>query len=130
MDAALAARGRCLVVDCHSFASRALPYELDQSPDRPDVCLGTDAFHTPPALVDDARRRFEERGFTVAIDRPFAGALVPMSHYRRERRVLALMVEVNRGLYVDETSGERLPAFDDVRARLHAVLRGVIAAAG
>jgi N-formylglutamate amidohydrolase len=42
--------GRCLIVDCHSFPSVALPYELDQREERADVCIGTDAFHTPPSV--------------------------------------------------------------------------------
>jgi N-formylglutamate deformylase len=31
--------GVCLIVDCHSFASVALPYELDQTSDRADICI-------------------------------------------------------------------------------------------
>jgi N-formylglutamate amidohydrolase len=31
--------GICLIVDCHSFASVALPYELDQSSERADICV-------------------------------------------------------------------------------------------
>src|ERR1700691_4551075 len=41
--------GLCLIVDCHSFASVALPYELDQTSERADICVGTDPFHTPSA---------------------------------------------------------------------------------
>jgi N-formylglutamate deformylase len=129
VEAAIGACGSCVVIDGHSFASTALPYELDQSDDRPQICVGTDEFHSPPWLVDAARGSFEESGFTVALDRPFSGALVPATHYRRDRRVRALMIEINRGLYMDERSGERLEAFDDVRERLQAALRRVIAAA-
>ena len=127
VDAALAARSSCLVIDCHSFPAAPHPYELDQSADRPEICLGTDAFHTPARLADTARRIFEEAGFTVAFDRPFAGALVPMKHYQRDRRVAALMVEVNRRLYMDEHTGERRPDFAQLRARLLAALRTIIA---
>lgn len=47
VDSALEHHGHCLVADCHSFPSRPLPYEHDQSPGRPQVCLGTDRTHTP-----------------------------------------------------------------------------------
>ncbi len=124
MDEALARAGHALVVDCHSFASVPLPYELDQSSERPDICLGTDAFHTPPGLADVARDAFADQGFSVAFDRPFAGALVPAAHYRRDSRVLAIMVEVNRRLYMDESTGVRLAGFDRLRYRVcHAVHR-------
>ncbi len=121
-ERALEAHGTALVIDCHSFASRPLPYELDQDPDRPDICLGTDAFHTPPDLRDRVRAAFERSGWSVAIDRPFAGALVPMRHCRRDARLQALMIEVNRGLYLEEGSGERGEGFGEVAGSLRGVL--------
>ena len=115
---ALSAFGRCLLIDGHSFASVPLPSEPDQDPDRPDVCLGTDPFHTPPALAAALRAALEAEGFRVAVDRPFGGALVPLRWYRTDPRVASLMLEVRRGIYVDEGTGAPLPAFDDVATRL------------
>jgi N-formylglutamate deformylase len=129
VNAILAVRGKCLVIDCHSFASAALPYELDQSNERPEICLGTDAYHTPTALVEAAHEAFVDAGFTVALNRPFAGALVPAAHYQRDARVRALMVEVNRGLYVDEKSGMRGAKFNVVRERVQSALLRVLATA-
>jgi N-formylglutamate amidohydrolase len=64
-------------------------------------------------------------GWSVAIDRPFACALVPMRYYGRDLRVRALMIEVRRGLYMDERSGARGPAFDEVRKRIGGALRAI-----
>jgi N-formylglutamate amidohydrolase len=50
---------------------------------------------------------------TVTFDHPFAGALVPAEYYKRDTRVRSIMVEVNRGLYMDEATGEKLPSFDE-----------------
>ena len=116
----------CLVIDCHSFPGQPLPYEPDQSLDRPDICIGTDIFHTPEWLRDEARHLFETSGFRVATNRPFAGALVPASHYRRTERVLALMVEVNRSLYIEESSGQRRSTFEIQAVRIRAVLRSLV----
>jgi N-formylglutamate deformylase len=52
-------------------------------------------------------RVFEEVGWSVAVDRPFAGALVPMRFYRKDLRVRAIMVEVRRDLYMDERGRAR-----------------------
>lgn len=116
--AALEAHASCLVLDAHSFPARPLPYEDDQTSDRPEICIGTDAHHTPPWLRDGVVAAFERAGFRVAVDRPFAGALVPMAYYARDSRVNAIMVEVNRGLYMDEETGARLAQFDELRRRL------------
>lgn len=114
------ADGRMLLIDAHSFPSVPLPYELaDGTPgaaeERPDFCLGTDPVHTPPALAEAAKRFLEARGYTVAFNTPFAGVLVPMAYYRKEPRVQALMIEVNRSLYIDERTAEKLPDEPDGR---------------
>ena len=46
----LIADGRSILVDCHSFPSQPLPHEPDQDPARPDICIGTDDWHTPARL--------------------------------------------------------------------------------
>ena len=89
--------GRCLIIDCHSFPATPLDYEADQY--RPDICIGTDAFHTPPSLEARLVNSFKELGYLVAINSPFAGSLVPMDFYQKERGVQSIMVELNRGLY-------------------------------
>ena len=114
----LAADGRCLLLDCHSFAAQPLASELDQTPDRPDVCIGTDAFHTPAALVDALVDGLAAEGYVVAVDRPFAGTIVPLSAYRLDRRVASVMIEVRRGLYCDEATGEPLRQFDEIGTKL------------
>ena len=98
---------RCLIIDVHSFPSRPLPYEMDQAPDRPDICLGTDDFHTPPQMAAAARRFFEKSGRQVKENSPFAGSLVPLVHYGREKQVSSIMVEINRKLIMDESTGAR-----------------------
>jgi N-formylglutamate deformylase len=98
-------QGICLIIDCHSFPSIALPYELDQTAYRADICIGTDSFHTPSLIHDAIIASTKEESYSVAVDAPFAGALVPLASYRNDRRVLSVMIEVNRRLYMDEHSG-------------------------
>ncbi len=114
----LEALGRCLLLDCHSFATVPLPSEPDQSPDRPDICIGTDPVHTPPALVAAVRGAFADAGFRVRLDAPFAGSLVPMAYYGREQLVSSVMIEVRRGLYCDERTGRPAPGFHAVSATI------------
>lgn len=125
---AIAQHGRALVIDCHSFPERPLPYEPDQRASRPQICIGTDDYHTPPALQAAMQEGFAARGFQVAINRPFAGALVPLLHYRRERRVQAVMIEVRRDLYIDEVTAALTDTATDIRRCIAAVLQDVIPA--
>lgn len=122
----LGRHGRCLVIDGHSFATDPLPHEPDQAPDRPDVCIGTDPFHTPPALASLAADAFRRQGFSVERDRPFGGSLVPLPFYGADRRVSSVMVEIRRGVYMDERTGAKLPAFDSARLRIDTALRRLV----
>ncbi|WP_137991775.1 N-formylglutamate amidohydrolase [Streptomyces vilmorinianum] len=107
----LAAVGRAVVIDVHSYPTAPLPYELHGEGPRPPICLGTDAFHTPPALLEAAREAFSGFG-GVGTDSPFAGTYVPLDHYGRDRRVSALMVEIRRDLYMREPGGPAGPGLE------------------
>lgn len=179
--AALAAHGRCLILDCHSFPSRPLPYELAAAADqgavrrRPAICIATDAtrapgatsvaggLHTPPWLrelavevfedmlarwpadrsrpvpTDSAATRLEATASHpaaaprdtattgVAFDLPFSGTIVPLRFLGRDARVLSLMIELRRDLYMDEETGDRLAGFAGCAAAVQAALRRLIA---
>jgi N-formylglutamate amidohydrolase len=100
----LAVAGRAVIIDVHSYPTERLPYELHGEGPRPPVCLGTDAFHTPPGLLAAAREAFAGVGET-GLDSPFGGAYVPLEYYGREPRVSALMVEIRRDTYMTEPGG-------------------------
>ena len=99
VDAELEAEGWALIVDCHSFSNTPLPHENSQSTPRPDICIGTDSFHTPYELLSETKKYFESCGYTVAVNDPFSGTLIPMDFYQRDERVQGIMIEVNRDLY-------------------------------
>lgn len=123
---ALAASGRCVVLDAHSYPTGPLPTQRPDAP-QPEIGLGTDAFHTPPALRALAQAYFAGQGYEVGVDEPFSGAFVPTACWRRDARVQALMVEVRRDLYMDEATGARHAGFARVQALL-AGFREVLAA--
>jgi N-formylglutamate deformylase len=121
--AALDATGRCLIVDAHSFPDSPLGSDLDQEPGRPEICIGTDAFHTPARLATEAVNGFQ--GLEVAVNRPYAGAMVPARWYRHDKRVSAVMIEINRRLYMDETTGQKNAGFAETRATVQSVVTGL-----
>ena len=124
--------GRCCIVDGHSFASAPLPYEEASGARcrrRPDICVGADSFHTPPALLSQSLDFFRSRGLDVAVNEPFSGALVPLSRYRTDCRVASVMIEVNKKLYMDEETGRKKPEFARVRRLIQEYLSAVEGAA-
>lgn len=118
--------GRCLILDCHSFPSQPLPCDMSQSPDRPDICIGTSKLHSQPGLVATARSAFEARGWSVKLDVPYFGTMVPLPYFGREPRLASLMVEFNRRLYLDEDSTEQLPDFLSVKQRLRETMDAIV----
>jgi N-formylglutamate amidohydrolase len=115
----LAAGGRCLVLDAHSYPVAPLPTEVAAG--RPEIGLGTDGVHTSPELRDLLATFFRDRGYDVAVDAPFTGAFVPNACFGRDPRCQAIMVEVRRDLYMDEATGARHAGFGRVRADLLAL---------
>ena len=113
---ALESFGKCLIIDCHSFPSKTLPYELkDGTESRPEICIGTDKFHTPSGLTEKLFNYFKDKGYDVDIDTPFAGALTPLKYYGKESNVLSVMYEIRRDLYMNEETGEKNTGFEKVK---------------
>jgi N-formylglutamate amidohydrolase len=121
LDAAAAVRlarfGRCLLLDAHSFPTGPLPTQVAFGPS-PEIGVGTQPGHTPPALRDLVVGFFRDRGYEVGIDVPFSGAMVPNACFGRDARLWSVMIEVRRDLYMDEATGEPHAGF----ARTQAVL--------
>ncbi len=95
--------------------SRALPYEPGASLRRPEICIGTDDFHTPDALAQATEGIFGDAGLKTVRNEPFAGAIVPAAFYRRDPQVTSVMIEVRRDLYMNEATGERTPGLGAIR---------------
>lgn len=111
---ALTRHDRALIVDCHSFPSIPRPYESNQTTPRPDICIGFDSYHTPDALRDILQHNFRALGYTVGINTPFSGAIVPMEYYQKDNRVVSVMIEVNRKLYMDEATFRKSEHFSRI----------------
>lgn len=97
----------CLILDCHSFPSSPLTRALVQDKNTPDFNIGTDSYHTPSYLIEASQEFFKSRGLSLGIDTPYSGSIVPMEYYQKDPRVISIMLEVNRGLYLKENTSEK-----------------------
>lgn len=110
----IAQHGLCVIVDCHSFPSESRYYE-DQTPNRPDICLGTSTAYTPDWLFETLQSHFRNAGLSVEVNTPFSGTILPndlLSQKQYEGKIFSIMIEVNRKLYMDEHSFEKSSQFE------------------
>jgi N-formylglutamate amidohydrolase len=113
----LARFGRCVILDAHSFPTGQLPTQVGFSAPL-EIGVGTQPGHTSPELQELAEDFFRAHGFTVGVDIPFSGAIVPNRFFGTEPRVQSLMIEVRRNLYMEESTGERHNGFSRIQAVL------------
>jgi N-formylglutamate deformylase len=90
------------IVDCHSFPDQPFKTDLIKDSSRPDICIGTDLNHTPSNLLLMFKQHFINKGFSVAVNSPYSGSIVPMEHFNKNLKVKTIMIELNRKLYMDD----------------------------
>lgn len=123
VDSALKRSGKALIIDIHSYPRLTLAYELSKDAYRPEICIGTDEYHTPPLLTQKVIEIFRSRGFDAALNTPFSGSIVPEKHYRKDPRVSSIMVEIRRDFYMDERTSERRTDFCETQGKLLRALK-------
>jgi len=69
---------------------------------------------------------FQQQGFSVMVNDPFAGVLVPQEFFGTNRRVEAVMVEVGRWVYMDESALQKRTDFAQVRDRLRRAVHAAL----
>lgn len=114
--------GECLVIDCHSYPSKVLPYEVNQTLPRPQIGIGTDEFHTPPELAAFMLEAFRKRGYEAELNVPFAGSLTPSAVYGKDNRVKSVMIEIRKDLYMDEATGKKTDNFQKLSRDIQDIL--------
>jgi N-formylglutamate amidohydrolase len=92
-----------------------LSHEPDQKPNRPDICIGTDKFHTSEDLSKKLQVACKNTGLKSKFNSPFSGSLVPTKLYQKDARVQSIMIEVNRKLYMNEKTGEKTQNINDFK---------------
>lgn len=127
IEAARAKHGFAILIDWHSMPSAAA---RSGGRDRPsDMVLG-DRFGAACAAALPARveRALEGLGYRVARNTPYAGGYTTEHYGRPQRRVHALQIEINRALYLDETTLEPTDGFERLRDRLDDLAAALAAA--
>jgi N-formylglutamate amidohydrolase len=115
--------GLSVLIDCHSMPSAS----VDRESSAIDLVIG-DRYGTSAsaALMDRLEGEARRRGFRVSRNRPYAGGYITETYGAPEMGRHAVQVEINRGLYMDEATGERLPGFAELRAALDGIFASLL----
>ncbi|MBK1664817.1 N-formylglutamate amidohydrolase [Rhodospirillum rubrum] len=107
--------GYALLLDCHS-----MPAPLQGNPDlAAQIVLGDrHGLTCAPAVMETAEATLRGAGYRVSRNMPYAGGFTTSHYGRPAAGTHTLQIEVSRRLYMDESTRERFPAFDDLRDKL------------
>jgi len=130
LDQTRQAAGVALLLDCHSMPSIAGPNMPDNGQRRPDMVLGD--FHgtsCSPRLVDRVEAYLQERGYSVARNKPYAGGYITQHYTNRPAGFQTLQIEINRDLYMDEAVIIRSAGFGRVQAAMAGLVELLVGSA-
>jgi N-formylglutamate amidohydrolase len=104
--------GYAVLIDCHSMPSSSIASE---DIGKVDLILG-DRYGTScsPFLTDIVEQMLRNRGYGVTRNRPYAGGFITECYGEPGAGRHALQIEINRGLYMDERTMARKPAFEQI----------------
>jgi N-formylglutamate amidohydrolase len=109
LEATAARFGGYLLLDCHSMPSAAWAAGAANTA---DIVLGDcHGRACAPEIREAARHFLARRGFSVAINAPYAGGFTTEHYGCPNRHRHALQIEIDRALYMDERSYRRKPSF-------------------
>jgi N-formylglutamate amidohydrolase len=108
--------GKAVLIDFHSMPSTA---SMPENSRRPDIVLG-DRYATScdPAVLHFAKSIFNELGYQVMINKPYAGGFITEHYGRPQNGLHAMQIEINRELYMDEVRIVKNSNFDSLSGDL------------
>ena len=96
--------------DFHSMPSRGRHFHRDPGRVRPDVVICTEDGKTAsPEWTDFVLAAYKGEGFSVQLNDPYKGGTIILKYGNPKKNRQSVMVELNRRLYMDETTKQLLP---------------------
>ncbi len=115
--------GSAFLIDCHSMPSTAVQNTFGLGGKPVDVVLGDRYGSTCDGeLSEYLAELFANAGLKVARNKPYAGGYITQTYGRSGHAKQALQIEINRDLYMNERTLERLPCFGELRDTIAGIL--------
>jgi N-formylglutamate deformylase len=112
-------------INCHSMPSTG-SRKLGRKGEHGDFVLGDrDGTTCDPEFTDFVARTLRDRGYEVHVNDGYKGVEIVRRQGRPGERRHSLQIEVDRSLYMDQRTIEKLPGFDQVKADLATLVEGL-----
>lgn len=115
VDQQLKVYGKARIIDCHSYPNIPLKRDQCQQMPRPDFNIGLSSFHTPAKWIDISKDYFDKKGFSLGVDWPYSGTMVPIQYLEVNHNVQSIMLEVNRDLYLNSQNNHKNERFSVIQ---------------
>jgi N-formylglutamate amidohydrolase len=113
-----------MIVDAHSFSAeqaRLSGSALDPL-DMPNVCIGHNRGTLPDKFLWGLYQHFKGAGWRVALNEPYQGSLIPDA-YKAHPDVRTVMLEINKGVYLEPGTIERVQRYAAIQEVIQGALR-------
>ncbi len=115
--------GQSILIDCHSMPSAVAGVRGARRGSSADIVLGDRFGMSSEAwIVNRIEAAFQDEGFRVARNAPFAGGYITERYGRPASGVSAVQIEIDRALYLDPSSIEPNDRFLETAAALRRVI--------
>ncbi len=122
--------GHSVLIDCHSMPSAGNSFgdlPIRSKGATADFILGDrHGKSCAPELMDVAEEILKSFKYKVVRNNPYSGGYNTRQYGHRDRDQHALQIEINRSLYVDESTLEKTDQFDTLKDHLTAMIEGLV----
>lgn len=113
--------------DCHSMPSKGTGLHRDSGEKRADVVISDLKGKSAGAAFKDLTiEAFKREGFNVSYNWPYYGGRITERYGHPEQRRETIQIELNRSLYLDESTRNKKASFEELRTRLQSVFSRIL----
>lgn len=117
------------LLDLHSMPSQGLKFHTDTGKARKDIVLGTcEKTSSHPRFIDLVFKAYKDQGFDVVIDQPYRGGFITQTYGKKDQGQNTIQVEINRSLYMDETTKNKHEGFFKLQNKLQQAFHLIVTA--
>ena len=126
LDGAHRATGQVLLIDAHSMPSSAANVPGRFGTGTIDVALGDrHGSSCEPSIVEIAEQSLKSIGLNVQRNKPYAGGYITEINGKPRSGRHALQIEINRALYMDESTRKPNGGFQKIKEAIDYTLKNV-----